>query len=92
MQGLAQTDGRQQRRENVERFDREYTFTDMLEVCAFMQAEIVASKRSYKWIAERAEVCAATVSNLASGTTHFPRAWTIFSILKVLDFEVVLRK
>jgi len=69
----------------------EYTFNDISELCAFLQHEIQMSKRKYKVIAEKAGCCAATVSNMASGATHFPRAGTVFAMLRVLGYEVVVR-
>lgn len=70
----------------------EFTFKDMGELCAFLQHEIQASKRTYKKIAEQAGCCAATVSNMAHGTTHYPRAATVFDILRTLGFQVVVRQ
>ena len=70
---------------------REFTFKDTSELCAFVQHEILVSKRKYKDIADRAGVCATTVSNMAHGDTHFPRFGTVVSILRVLGFEVVVR-
>ena len=72
--------------------DNEYSFKDITELCAFLQHEIQSSKRKYKDIAERAGCCSQTVSNMASGTTHYPRAATVFEILRVLGFEVVIRQ
>lgn len=70
----------------------EYTFKDISELCAFLQHEIQSSKRKYKAIAEKAGCCAQTVSNMAHGQTHYPRAATVFDILRVLGFEVVVRQ
>jgi len=69
----------------------EYSFKDIQELCAFLQHEIQRSKRKYKAIAEKAGCCPQTVSNMASGTTHYPRAATVFEILRVLGFQVVVR-
>jgi hypothetical protein len=70
----------------------EYTFRDMHELCAFLAHEIAESRYKYNAIASRAGCCASTVSNMAHGQTQFPRASTVFSILQVLGFEVVIRK
>jgi hypothetical protein len=69
----------------------EFTFKDIAELCAFLQHEIQSSKRKYKKIAEMAGCCPATVSNMASGTTIYPRAGTVFAMLRVLGYEVVIR-
>lgn len=75
----------------AETHDEEYTFADIHELCAFLQSEIQLSKRKYKKIAEMAGCCPATVSNMASGTTVYPRASTVFAMLRVLGYEVVVR-
>lgn len=71
---------------------REYTFADMNELCGFLAREIIASKMTFTKIAEKAGVCISTVSNLAHGETHFPRAGTVFQILRVFGYEVVVRR
>lgn len=70
----------------------EYTFADVHELAAFVAGEIRASKLKYARIAERAGVCASTVSKLAYGETHSPRANTVLQILLVLGFEIVARR
>lgn len=70
---------------------REYTFADTNELCAFLQHEIMVSKKKYKDIAAKAGCCPQTVSNMASGSTHFPRFGTVMSILSVMGFELVVR-
>lgn len=79
-------------RQWVESQDGDYTFADIRELCAFLQSEIQRSKRTYKYIAEKAGCCAQTVSNMASGSTNYPRAATVFEILRVLGFQVVVRQ
>jgi DNA-binding phage protein len=71
---------------------REYTFTDTAELCAFLQHEIQVSKKKYKDIAAKAGCCAQTVSNMASGSTHYPRFGTVMAILSVMGFELVVRE
>ena len=70
---------------------QEYTFDDIGQLCAFLQHEIQSSKRKYVRLAEAAGCCPATVSNMASGITQYPRAGTVFAILKTLGYEVVIR-
>ena len=70
---------------------KEYTFKDIAELCAFLQHEIHASKRKYTKLAEAAGCCPSTVSNMVHGITHYPRAGTVFQLLKVLGYEVVVR-
>ena len=69
----------------------EYTFADIAELCAFLQHEIQSSKRKYRHLAEKAGMCASTVSKMAHGETHFPRAGTVFALLQILGYEVVIR-
>lgn len=70
----------------------EYHFADMSELCAFLQHEIQLSKFKYNAIASKAGCCSSTVSNMAHGLTQYPRASTVFNILRVLGFEMVVRK
>lgn len=79
------------KRQWAETHEEEYTFADINELCAFLQHEIQSSKRKYKDIAEKAGCCPQTVSNMASGTTHFPRAATVFEIMRALGFTIVVR-
>jgi len=71
---------------------QEYTFTDMNEVCAFVQHEIVMSKMKFRLIAEKAGCCPSTVGKMAAGETHQPRASTVWNILRVLGFEIAARR
>lgn len=70
----------------------EYSFADIYELCAFMQGEIVRSKLKYSVIAAKAGCCPQTVSRMASGETHQPRASTAMMILGVLGFQWVARR
>lgn len=70
----------------------EYNFLDVQELCAFVQAEVFNCNLSYRVIAERAHVCVSTVQRMAHGDTRFPRAGTLFEILRVLGFSVVVRR
>lgn len=70
---------------------REFTFKDTLELCQFTAYEIQRSPKKYSKIAESAGCCYSTVANLANGYTTYPRAQTLFAILQVLGFEVVVR-
>jgi len=69
----------------------EFTFKDINELCAFVAREIAFSKLKYSKIAERGGVCASTVSKMAGGVTQHPRAETVFAMLRVLGYEVVVR-
>lgn len=69
----------------------EFTFNDIEELCAFVAREISLSKKKYSRLAEKADVCPNTVSRMANGKTHHPRAETVFALLGVLGYEVVVR-
>jgi len=56
-----------------------------------VQREIHRSKIKFKMIAEKGGVCASTVGRMAAGETQHPRAETVFAMLRVLGFEVVVR-
>ena len=70
----------------------EISFDSMAELCAFVQHEIIASRTKYVKLAAKAEVCASTISKMAHGETHFPRANTVFAILRALGYEVLVRR
>lgn len=67
----------------------QYTLDGLYEICAFLTAEIQASKRRYSDIARRAGCCPSTVSNLASGQTKNPSSSTLVGILQALGFRLI---
>lgn len=69
----------------------EFTFNNVEELYAFLAREIAMKKMRYSKFAEKAELCAATVSRMAHGDTHFPRFGTVFAMLKVLGYELVVK-
>lgn len=69
----------------------EYTFNDLNELYAFLQHELQVSKLKYNALAVKSDMCASTVSKMAHGTTLYPRAATVFNLLKVLGYEMVVR-
>lgn len=56
-----------------------------IELC---QRAIRTSHLKYIEIAQRSGICVATVSNIASGDTKFPRMSTVIRILMALGWEV----
>jgi hypothetical protein len=69
----------------------EFTFKDIHELCAFVAREIAFSKVKHSRIAAKADLCHGTVSRMANGITQHPRAETVFAMLRVLGYEVVVR-
>lgn len=69
----------------------EFKFHNIEDLCRFVGGEIRASKMKYVDLAAKSHVCPQTVSRLASGDTHFPRAGTILQILRALGFELIVR-
>jgi hypothetical protein len=57
-----------------------------------LQEELLISKSTYTAIAKKAIVANSTVSNIASGTTKWPRLETIIRILSALDWEIVAQR
>jgi hypothetical protein len=70
----------------------EHTFSSIYELTAFVQAEIIASKKRYNQIARMAGVCQSTVSKMAYGQTHQPRASTCLGILAALGWTISVRR
>lgn len=70
---------------------REYNFRNTYELVEFVASEIRASKVKYSRLAQKADVCPSTVSNIACRVTRVPRVSTVLNILKALGFEVFVR-
>lgn len=66
-------------------------FNDIAALCQFLSAEIRNSKMKFSKIAEMANCSPSTVSKMAHGETHYPRAGTVLQILRALGFEVIVR-
>jgi len=69
----------------------EMTFENIHDLCAFVAREINFTKKKYSRFASEAGMAHGTVSNMAKGVTQHPRAETVFQMLKVLGYEVVVR-
>lgn len=69
----------------------ELTFKDIHELCAFVAAEINLSRKKYNRFASEIGMSHGTVSRMATGQTQHPRAETVFSMLRALGYEVVVR-
>jgi predicted XRE-type DNA-binding protein len=76
---------------NVVEGRTELTFENIHDLCAFVAREISMTKLKYSKFAEKAEMSYSTVSRMANGYTQHPRAETVFSMLRVLGYEVVVR-
>jgi DNA-binding Xre family transcriptional regulator len=70
----------------------EHSFDNLEEMCSFLQRQIIESHSKMKTLAEKANVCPMTVSNLAHGKTRFPRFGTVLELLRALGYEVVVRR
>ena len=74
-------------------------FTSQLAYVEAMQARVRRAtavsggdtKVKQKDLAKEGEMSPSTVSNMASGKTHFPRFSTMFGIASALGVEVILR-
>jgi len=69
----------------------EFTFNNASELYAFLAREMAMKKVKYSKFAEKAELCASTVSKMAHGETQYPRFATVFALLKVLGYELVVK-
>lgn len=69
----------------------ELTFENIHDLCAFVAREIQLTKKKYSKFATDVGCCTSTVSRMANGYTHHPRAETVFQMLKALGYEVVVR-
>lgn len=79
------------RQQTTPAIGEEITFADIEELCAFVAHVIVSSKMKYVRLAEKAGCCPATISKLAAGETHLPRASTVLNILQALGYQLVAK-
>lgn len=76
---------------NVVEGRTEMTFESVADLCAFVAREINFTKKKYSKFAGEVGMSYGTVSNMAKGITRYPRAETVFQMLKALGYEVVVR-
>lgn len=69
----------------------EFTFKNEADLYKFLAREIALKKMKYSKFAEKAEMSAQTVSRMAHGETQYPRFATVFHMLKVLGYELVVK-
>lgn len=69
----------------------EYHFDDTLDYVSFVAGLLRRSHMKYANVAKGGGMCASTVSNLASGKTHYPRFGTITGSLGAMGYETVIR-
>lgn len=68
----------------------EFHFDDTLDAVKFVSGQVRQSSMKYKDVAS-GHMSTSTVSNMASGKTHYPRFSTMAGILGALGLEVVFR-
>ena len=66
-------------------------FANVYELTAFLAGEIRSSKVTFTKLADKANCCPSTVSNIAHGITKDPRVGTVIKILDVLGYRVSVR-
>lgn len=69
----------------------EFQFNDTMDYVSFVAGKLRQSKMKYTNVAKGGGMSGTTVSNLASGKTHYPRFSTITGILGALGYETVIR-
>ena len=69
----------------------EFHFDDTMDYVSFVAGRLRSSHMKYNNVAKGGGMSATTVSNLASGKTHYPRFSTITGILGALGYETVIR-
>lgn len=68
------------------------TLVDSPAAIKLVQVEILRSKETYVAIAQKAAIGHSTVSNIASGTTRFPRIETIIRLLGALGWAITAQR
>jgi len=69
----------------------EFHFDSTLDYINFVAGAVRRSHMKYTNVAKGGGMSPTTVSNLASGKTHYPRFSTITGILGALGYETVIR-
>jgi len=69
----------------------EFHFDDTADYCTFVAARLRQSSMKFNHVAKGGGMSASTVSNMASGKTHYPRFSTITGILGALGYETIIR-
>lgn len=69
----------------------EYVYSDVNDYVSFMAGALRTSRSKYSHVAKAGSMSGSTVSNLASGKTHYPRFSTMFGIAAALGYEVTIR-
>jgi hypothetical protein len=69
----------------------EFRFEDISDYVSFVSGHLRASKMKYAHVAKGGGISGSTVSNMASGKTHYPRFSTMTGILGVLGYETIIR-
>jgi len=69
----------------------EFHFEDTLDYVSFVAGRLRQSKLKYSSVSKAGGMSSTTVSNMASGKTHYPRFSTITGILGALGYETVIR-
>lgn len=69
----------------------EFHFSETGDYVSFVAGKLRQSKLKYARVADAGGMSGSTVSNMASGKTHYPRFSTIAGILGALGYETVIR-
>ena len=69
----------------------EFHFEDTLDYVTFVAGLLRKSNMKYAHVAKGGSMSPTTVSNLASGKTHYPRFSTIAGSLGAMGYETVIR-
>lgn len=69
----------------------EFHFEDTLDYVSFVAGRLRQANMKFSNVAKGGGMSPTTVSNLASGKTHYPRFSTITGILGALGYETVIR-
>jgi len=70
----------------------EIDLNDLAEVTRFVASEIRATKLKFGKLADKAGVCAHTVSRIASEDTKYPRWNTVVCLLRAMGYRVFARR
>lgn len=68
------------------------TFTSRERLIQAIVDEIYSSGKTFKKIAEECNLGTATVQRLASGSTRWPRATTLFPLLDALNIHIEIHR
>jgi hypothetical protein len=69
----------------------EFHFEDTADAVSFVAGQVRRSRMKYNALAKAGSMSGSTVSNMATGKTHYPRFSTMAGLLGAMGLEVIFK-